>query len=147
MRAIPLMVATLLWASAAVAADPVYKWVDEQGKAHYSSQPPRQGAVKSERVAVPPPLSPEDVQRAEQQTEKLRQRAAELERERKAREADAARRAAESATAAPVSGGVVPLPVPAGEPPIPPGEYRPGELLPGGQVPVEPLPPAVPIGR
>lgn len=133
------------WASSAVAADPVYKWVDEQGKVHYSSQPPRRGAVKVETVPVPPPPSPEEVRRAEEATERLKQQAADLEREREAREAEtAAGRAAEPAGAVP--SGVMPVPVPTSEP-IPPSELRPGELPPAGGAPIEPLPPVVPFSR
>ena len=138
-----LMVTLLCWPALA-AAEKIYKWVDEQGNVHYSSQPPRQGAVKTQTVPVPPPPSPEDVRRAEEQTEKIKQRAAELEQERKARAAEQA--APEGAAEAPVEGGTVVVPGSTTATDLPPGELRPGELPPPG-VPIEPVPPAMPFPR
>lgn len=144
MRPCFLLAAALLWASSAAGADPVYKWVDDQGQVHYSSQPPRQGAVKTESIPVPPPPSPEDVRRAQEQTEKLKQRTRELEEERKAREAE---RAAREAAAEPAVGrGPVFVPGAPTATDLPPGELRPGELPPG-QAPFEPVPPAITIPR
>lgn len=138
-------VLVLAWLPVAGAADKVYKWVDEQGKVQYSSQPPRTGAVKAERVPVAPPPSPEDVRRAEEQTEQIKQRAAELEQERMAREAERAAREP-VAEPAPAAGPVLVPGAAVGGESLPPGELRPGELPPAGTV-VEPLPPVVPIPR
>lgn len=144
MRPIFFLAVVLLWVWPASGADPVYKWVDEQGKVHYSSEPPRQGAVKTESIPVPPPPSPEDVRRAQEQTEKLKRRVQELEQDRKAREAERAAR--ETAAEPAVGRGPVFVPGATTTTDLPPGELRPGELPPG-QVPFEPVPPAITIPR
>jgi len=105
-----ILLVMLLVPSIALAAEPIYKSVDEQGNVTYSAQPPATGA-KSETIAVPPPPSEEDVQRAEEQASKVKVQAEELEKERKAREAEQATAAA-AAAAVPPAGTTVVIPVP-----------------------------------
>lgn len=109
-RPIPatLLTITLLAPAFAVAAEPVYKSVDEQGNVTYSAEPPAD-AVQSEQIAVPPPPTEEEVKRAEDATRQLQEQAGKMEQERKAREAE---QAAAARAAEPSSGGttlVVPL--------------------------------------
>jgi len=66
-----ILLVMLLVPSIALAAEPIYKSVDEQGSVTYSAQPPATG-VKSETIAVPPPPSEEDVRRAEEQASKVK---------------------------------------------------------------------------
>lgn len=80
-----IMLLTLLAPSLALSAGTIYKSVDKQGNVTYSSKPPAAG-VRTERLAVPPPPTEEDVRRAEEQAQKLKEQAARLEQERKARE-------------------------------------------------------------
>jgi len=127
-----ILLVMLLVSSIALAAEPIYKSVDEQGNVTYSAQPPATGA-KLETIAVPPPPSEEDVRRAEEQAGKVKAQADELEKERKVREAERA------AAAVPPAGTTVVVPVPGvvGDPDV-------------VSVPVRPRPaplPARPPGR
>ena len=129
-----ILLVMLLVPSIALAAEPIYKSVDEQGSVTYSAQPPATG-VKSETIAVPPPPSEEDVRRAEEQASKVKAQADELEKERKSREAEQAAAAA----AAPPAGSTVVIPV------VPGVVGEPGVVP---VVPVRPAPlPAHPIRR
>ena len=129
-----ILLVMLLVPSIALAAEPIYKSVDEQGSVTYSAQPPAT-EVKSETIAVPPPPSEEDVRRAEEQASKVKAQADELEKERKSREAEQAAAAA----AAPPAGTTVVIPV------VPGVVGEPGVVP---VVPVRPAPlPARPIRR
>ncbi len=83
----------------ALAAGPVYKWVDEQGVTHYSDQPPAQDQEAEEIELLPAPAQDEvleaqarlDRLMAKQQTSREK-RAAERERERLQRELEEAQR-------------------------------------------------------
>lgn len=130
-----ILLMMLLVPSIALAAEPIYKSVDEQGNVTYSAQPPATG-VKSETITVPPPPSEEDVRRAEEQASKVKAQADELEKERKSREPE---QAAAAATAAPPAGTTVVIPV------VPGVVGEPGVVP---VVPVRPAPlPARPIRR
>ena len=126
----------LLAPAPAFPADPIYKSVDPQGNVTYSATPPPEG-VSSERLVAPAPPTEEDVQRAEAQTRKLKEQAAELERERKAREAEQAA-AAEDAVPPPGRTVVIPVPGSVGDPGLVP--------VPGRPVPA-PLPAGPPVRR
>jgi len=76
---------TLLSVPSALAADKIYKSVDEQGNVIYSEKPLR-GKATSKEIVVQPPPSPEDVRRAEEQARKTKEKADAMEAERKARE-------------------------------------------------------------
>jgi len=126
-----ILVVMLLVPSIALAADPIYKSVDEKGNVTYSAQPPATGA-RSEPIAVPPPPSEEDVQHAEEQARKVKEQADGLEKERKAREAEQAAAAA----AVPQAGTTVVVPAP--------GVVGNPGMVPVPVVPVRPLPSPLP---
>jgi len=72
------------------AAGKIYKSIDEQGNVIYSEKP-LPGAEQSKAISVPPPPSPEDVRRAEEETRRIKERADAMEAERKGRELGVAR--------------------------------------------------------
>jgi|SRR5579871_1586621 len=74
MRRTPLVLISLLALTSMVAADPLYKWVDDQGNVHYSDRP-QPGAQKivlpkASTYTAPPvvqPAPPPDAANAQQQ--------------------------------------------------------------------------------
>ena len=124
-----ILLVMLLVPSITLAAEPIYKSVDEKGNVTYSAQPPATGA-KSEPIVVPPPPSEEDVRSAEEQARKVKEQADELEKERKTREAE---QAASAAAAVPPAGTTVVIPVPG-------VADNPGVM----PVPIRPLPSTLP---
>lgn len=80
---------------AAAYAQTMYKWVDEKGVTHFSSEPPADGKAQKIEVKPQPPSS--GSQPAPQRLEDVRKRALELREERlgKEKREDDARRAAE----------------------------------------------------
>ena len=77
-----LMVVLILFQSGLVAADQVYKSVDESGHVTYSSKPP-EDSVKIDNVEVAPGPSEEDIKKAQASHEKTKQTANALEKENK----------------------------------------------------------------
>ena len=66
MDARKLLPALLLLACAAAAADQVYRWVDKDGKVHYSQTPPANAATSVQPVQVnAPPPDPTGLQSAQ----------------------------------------------------------------------------------
>ncbi len=66
MDARKLLPALLLLACAAAAADQVYRWVDKDGKVHYSQTPPANAATSVQPVQVnAPPPDPTGLQNAQ----------------------------------------------------------------------------------
>ena len=64
-------VVVLAAALVAVAAVPIYKWVDETGNIHYSDQPPPPGQT-GEAVELLPAPRQEEALRAQARIERLR---------------------------------------------------------------------------
>ena len=67
-----LLIALLLLTGAVLADPDIYRWVDEDGKVHYSDCPPPDCEV--EIVEVAPPPSESQIQRAEQELQALLER-------------------------------------------------------------------------
>lgn|SRR5690606_34286772 len=103
-RALLLAVLTALAATAGAATTGVYRWVDEEGKVHYSDVPPAAQPQQAERVTVrTTPADPEKAQalaeaRAKAAAEKDEQ-AAQAAKDAQAAAAKAARRAQQCAMA------------------------------------------------
>ena len=60
-------------AIAVISLGAIYKWVDEEGRVHYSDKPT--DTHKSKEVDIEPAPSPEKIEKAREQAEKLKQRA------------------------------------------------------------------------
>lgn len=75
----PLLLAVLVCQPAV--ADPIYKWVDSEGRGTYSSTPPPRG-VKADQVKTLPPPTEEQVRQAEEQLKRTKEQASELESQR-----------------------------------------------------------------
>lgn len=132
-----MLLLILLGPALAFPADKIFKSVDDQGNVTYSAQPPAAG-VNSEQVDVPSPPSEEAQRHAEEQAQKVKDQAKELEKDRKSREAEQA--AAAAAATPPTSTTViVPVPVPSviGDPLLAPRPVRP---MPPGPGPGRPMP-------
>jgi hypothetical protein len=86
MRPWPRRLAWLLLAVLPVlaAAQPVYQWVDENGRTVFSDQPPAGRAAR--QLQMPAAPSAEEVEAAEQRTQALDKQADELAAERRKRE-------------------------------------------------------------
>ncbi len=88
------ILALTLAALVAPAQAELYKWVDSQGKVHYSDRPPPNAAQKAATMKAPPPAPAAAASPAPQKTIKEQ----ELEyRQRKAEEAEAAAKAQKEA--------------------------------------------------
>jgi len=143
-----LLLAVLAWQPAC--ADPLYKWVDSEGRVTYSSTPPPAGA-KAEKVEVAPPPSAEDIWQAEErakrieaQAEGLTNQRLEQEAEERAREAEEARRREAEQAKRPV---VIEKPVYVPQPlyyPPPRKPPPPRPPKPPPQPPIKPLPSPMP---
>lgn len=83
-----------LLASSSVLADAIYKSVDSAGNVTYSSTPPAQ--TKAQKVDLPPPPTPAEIQAAEARQQNNARQANELEAERQERVAAEAAREAEA---------------------------------------------------
>ncbi len=60
----------------------IYRWVDEEGRRHYSDRPPDDRAV-DKLDPLPPPPSADQINRARQRHQQLRDRAQQMEQRRK----------------------------------------------------------------
>ncbi len=65
----------------AISSAGVYKWVDEQGRAHYSDSPPETGA---QQIDTEPGPAPEEIQRANEKLKSLLEKQREQEGSRRA---------------------------------------------------------------
>jgi hypothetical protein len=83
MRARPALLVALLALPLTLAAQTMYKWVDEKGTTHYSETPPPDNP-KATKVEVKP--TPPSSSRRPEDPASWRDRARELEQERRARE-------------------------------------------------------------
>lgn len=103
----------------ALAADPVYRSQDAEGRVIYSTKPPAE-AVRTEELKLPPLTPDEEVQRSEERIRKEKELAERLAQERKAREAEAERQRKETEPTLIIERRPVPLPLivpnPAGQP-------------------------------
>jgi Domain of unknown function (DUF4124) len=94
-----LLLSLLLVSGALTADDKIYKWVDKDGHVTYSSKPPPKGSARFRVVPLAPAPTEAEVEAARQRHEGIKQRAEQLEQDRKEREAKAEEeaRAAEEA--------------------------------------------------
>ena len=76
MRSLPWLLISLLTLASVVAADPLYKWVDDQGNVHYSDKPhpgaqklalPTATTFASPQVTAPAPLPDQSQPQAQAQ--------------------------------------------------------------------------------
>lgn len=80
-----LIFVLILFITQGVGAEPIYKSIDKHGNVTYSSKPLK-GATEVESVTLPPPPSPEEVERAKQRYLDLEARDAEREVQRQEEE-------------------------------------------------------------
>lgn len=139
---LPLLLAGLV--SQAATADPLYKWVDKEGRVTYSSTPPP-GNARFETVKAPPTPTGEEIRQAEERARKTEEQASELEAQRREQEAKEAEEARLRESQRPPRTIVIEQPVYVPQPVYYPPAMRPRPPRPPTKPP--PRPPAGPDPR
>ena len=93
-----LLFLSVLGGSQVASAQTIKKWVDDEGVTHFSDIPPDKGATPVEELTLPEEVQVDeaDTERADDLTQRLKDKAAELQYEREQREQQAETRQLES---------------------------------------------------